>query len=244
MKKAHFWQKGLIILSLFSALAAAIFFIFIAKHHRIEPAFLKRKLGRGVKQIIKHFSFSKDNSLKEWEEKILKGKVIYLIEKENRLSYVRAKSEKAASALYYKVKIDIARHPIIKWKWRVDEFPTRTQPERIEDTKEEDFAARVYVIFPAAFFTKSRVIEYIWAETLTKGTCGASGYSKNIKIMVLEKGAPTDWRHEERNIYEDYVKLFDEEPALEIGAIAFMTDADSTHSSADAVYDEIEIGYK
>ena len=140
--------------------------------------------------------------------------------------------------------MDIKKHPAISWKWRVDDFPERSLPEKIEDTKEEDFAARVYVIFPAAFFTRSKVIEYIWARTLPKGASGTSGYSKNIKVLVLESGESDDWRFERREVYKDYVKLFGEKPRLNIGAIAFMTDADSTKTTADAVYDEIEVGYE
>lgn len=197
-----------------------------------------------IDHLIKYFPFTKENSLKEWEEKVLKGRVAYLVEKGGELSYVRAKSDNAASSLYYKVKLDKARRPVISWRWRVDEFPKRSSPETIEGIEEEDFAARVYVIFPAAFFTKTKVVEYIWSESLPEGTRGTSGYSKNIKVLVLEKGASLDWRAEKRNIYADYTELFGEEPHLDIGAIAFMTDADSTETSAEAVYDEIQIGYE
>jgi len=133
---------------------------------------------------------------------------------------------------------------MISWKWRVDKFPGRSLPETIEGKKEEDFASRVYVIFPAAFFTNSKCVEYIWAESLPVGTYGQSGYSKNIKVLVLESGKSDVWRSEERDIVEDYVKLYGEEPRLDVGAISFMTDADSTGTCADAVYDEIKVGYK
>ena len=239
MKKVSF-TKGIVGVLFFFLLAGSIFLIAKGK---FTPLDFFRKRFR-LEHIEKYFPFSKENSLKEWEEKILRGKVIYAIEKGGELSYVRAKSQKAASALYYKIKLDIKKHPVISWKWRVDEFPERSLPERIEATKEEDFAARVYVIFPAAFFTRSKVIEYIWSKTLPKGASGTSGYSKNIKVLVLESGESDDWRFERREIYEDYVKLFGEKPRLNIGAIAFMTDADSTKTTADAVYDEIEVGYE
>ncbi|MCQ9206809.1 MAG: DUF3047 domain-containing protein [Omnitrophica bacterium] len=213
------------------------------KFFKYSLKFLKEKKP-GVAPIVKYFPFSRENSLKEWEEKILKGKVAYGVEKGGELSYVRAESKKTASALYYKIALDTKRNPVLSWRWRVDKFPKRSEPERIEDKKEEDFAARVYVIFPAAFFTGSRVIEYIWAETLPVGTHGVSGYSKNIKVLVVESGRSQEWRYEERDICSDYVKLFGVPPHLDIGAIAFMTDADSTKTSAEAVYDEIKIGYK
>ncbi len=156
---------------------------------------------------------------------------------------MRAVSKKTASALFYKLKLDIQSKPVISWKWRVYEFPERTMPETLAGKEEEDFAARVYVMFPAAFFTNSQAIEYVWAERLPSGTSGRSGYSKNIKLMVLQSGKADAWRYEKRDIYEDYKKLFGKDPRMNVGAIAFMTDADSTGTRADAIYDEIEIGY-
>ena len=49
--------------------------------------------------LVKYFPFSEDTALKEWEEKIFKGRVAYRIEKDGAQSYVRATSENAASAL-------------------------------------------------------------------------------------------------------------------------------------------------
>lgn len=239
MKKVSFAKGAFFAVFFF---IAAIFLFLIVTNKFPGWDFLREKPG--ISHIVRYFPFSKENALREWEEKVLKGKVVYEIEKDQPFSYVRAKSENAASALYYKVKLDIRKHPLISWKWRVDEFPKRSLPERIEDKKEEDFAARVYVIFPAAFFTNSKVIEYIWSETLPQGTSGTSGYSKNIKVLVLKKGKMSEWCSEKRDIHEDYIKLFGEKPKLDVGSVAFMTDADSTKTSADAVYDEIEIGYK
>ncbi|MGB2705294.1 MAG: DUF3047 domain-containing protein [Candidatus Omnitrophota bacterium] len=240
MKKVSFTKGafGVIIFFIF----AATLFLLVREKIPIGDFFRRKRIDIGA--VIRYFPFSKENSLREWEEKILKGQVVYVIEKGNALSYVRAKSEKAASALYYKIKLNVKKRPRISWRWRVDKFPERTLPERIENKKEEDFAARVYVIFPAAFFTRSKCIEYIWAQTLPVGTCGQSGYSKNIKVMVLAKGGADAWHSEERDIVADYVKLFGKEPRLNVGAIAFMTDADSTGTYADAVYDEIKIGYR
>ena len=240
MRKVSF-GKGACGLIVFFIFASALFLL-LGERLPFRDFFRWKRIDIGA--IVRHFPFSKENSLKEWEEKILKGKVAYVVEKGGALSYVRAKSEKAASALYYKIKLDVKKRPVISWKWRVDKFPERTLPETIEAKEEEDFAARVYVIFPAAFFTNSKCIEYIWAEHLPAGTCGRSGYSKNIKVLVLESGKSDAWHSEERDIVADYVKLFGEEPKLNVGAISFMTDADSTETSADAVYDEIKIGYK
>jgi len=198
-------------------------------------------------EIVKYFPFSEDNSLKEWEEKIFKGKVVYRIEKKDTLSYVRATSNKTASALYYRIKLDAKkRDPVISWKWNVDKFPEKKTKESLETENEDDFAARLYVIFPAIFFTNSKVLEYIWSETLPEGMIGTSPYSQNIKLIVARSGPNFDknWFQEDRDIKADYMKAFGRYPEYNIGAVAFMTNTEHTGTSADAMYDDIRLGYK
>lgn len=198
-------------------------------------------------ETIKDFPFSENNALKEWEEKIFKGKVIYKVEQGQKLSYVRATSDKTASALYYKLKLDAKKkEPVISWRWNVDKFPKKGKQESLETENEDDFAARVYVIFPAAFFTNSKVLEYIWSETLPEGMIGTSPYSKNIKLIVARSGPNKDkkWFHEDRDIKADYMNAFGRNPEYDIGAVAFMTNTEHTGTSADAMYDEINLGYK
>jgi hypothetical protein len=206
----------------------------------------ERKPSFGV-ELVKLFSFSGDNALKEWEDKIFKGKVVYKIEKDKDLSYVQAHSTGSASALYYKIKLDARkRRPVLKWKWHAEKFPVKNAPESLEASGEDDFAGRVYIIFPAMFILNSNVIEYIWAEKLPAGTIGTSPYSKNIKLMVLESGPAKDGKFisEDRDVVADYIKMFGKPPEHDIGAVAFMTNAEHTNTSADAMYDEIGLGYK
>lgn len=229
--------QGLILLALLAVLLAVIFL-----RHK-SPAVKVEKPGYSV-EVVKPFAFSNDSDLKEWEEKVFKGKVIYRVEKTGDQSYVRAESDKAASALYYKIKMDAkSAHPVVSWKWRAEKFPVKTNKESLETENEDDFAARVYVIFPALFFTNSKVLEYVWAESLPVGSTGSSPYSKNIKLMVLQSGPKKDWTLEERDIRADYLAMFGREPEYNIGAVAFMTNAEHTGSSAGAVYDEIKLGY-
>ncbi len=198
-------------------------------------------------EIVKDFPFSEENALKEWEEKIFRGRVVYRIEEDQPLSYVRATSDKTASALYYKLKLDAKKKsPVISWKWNVDKFPEKKKKESLETENEDDFAARVYVIFPAMFFTNSKVLEYIWSETLPEGMIGTSPYSKNIKLIVARSGPNKDkkWFQEDRDIAADYMKAFGTKPEYNIGAVAFMTNTEHTGTSADAMYDEINLGYK
>lgn len=196
--------------------------------------------------VVKHFSFSAPDALQEWDNKILCKKVDYRIKSSGDESYVHAVSNGSCSAMYYKVKLDACRRPILSWKWRIGKFPDKKFPDDLLSKKEDDFAARVYVIFSALFFSRSKILEYIWARDLEVGAISSSPYSDNIKLIVAESGSKEEegWVFEERNIYEDYLAAFNAKPKLKIGSIAFMCDSDSTESSADAYFDEIKLFIK
>ena len=59
--------------------------------------------------------------------------------------------------------------------------------------------------------------------------------------MIAVQSGPQEigrWLGEERNVYEDYRRLFGQEPPR-IAGIALMTDTDNTGESAVAYYDQI-----
>jgi len=196
--------------------------------------------------LIKYFPFSTKDSLKEWDEKVFNKRVDYRIETKDNESFVHATSNHSCSALYHKIKLDVNRQLTLSWKWCVNSFPNKRFPDNLLCKEEDDYTARVYVIFPALFFSNSKVLEYIWAKDLKVGTVSSSPYSDNIKIIVAESGIKkeNDWATEERNIYDDYMLAFNIPPKFKIGAIAFMCDSDSTQSNTDAYFDEIKIFYK
>lgn len=108
----------------------------------------------------------------------------------------------------------------------------------------DDYAARIYVIFPSWIFSNIKAIEYVWSDDLPKGTIITSPYFANIKLIVVESGKKgnDEWVYEERNINEDYKRAFGVSPAG-VGAIAIMTDTDNTLSTAEALYTDIKVGY-
>jgi len=197
-------------------------------------------------RLLKHFRFSHERELKEWKEKVLRRRVDYQIQTFRGESCIRARSRNAASALYYKTKIDINKFPILSWRWHVFEFPKKKLEESLTNAKEDDFGARIYVIFPSFFVGGMKALEYIWAESLPRGNVSSSPYSKNIKLIVLESGHNEKGGliREERDLYQDYKMAFGEKPKGKISAVAIMTDSDSTGTSAEAVYDDIKLEYK
>ena len=106
----------------------------------------------------------------------------------------------------------------------------------------DDFAARVYVVFPSALFWRTRAINYVWASKLPKNMAAPSPFTGNAVILAVESGEERAgrWVSEERNFYEDYKRLFGEEPTR-IGAVAIMTDTDDTKDEVTAWYGDISL---
>lgn len=209
----------------------------------VSAIIFSSSIGFSAPNFLKYFTFSEEGVMKIWKDKLHKGKVDYKLVTESGDTFVQAHSKKAASGIYYefpeKLRFNPTSKPFISWKWKVDKFPTKDPSD-----PKDDYAARVYVIFPASVIIFSNCIEYIWDDTLPEGTIKKSPLSSRIQLFVLRKGKKDGWQHEERNIAEDYMKAFGEsEVDDEIGAIAFMSDTDDTQSEAAVSFDDIKIGY-
>ena len=174
--------------------------------------------------------------LSGWKDQVFKGKTSYTLED----GVLKAHSVKAASGLIKKLSIDTRKYPKLSWSWRIDHTLKR---EDIKSKKGDDFAARVYVVFPRTFFWRMRAINYVWANKMAKGSEAPSPYTANSIIIALETGDDKAGvvLQEERNIYEDYKRVFKEEPPL-LGGVAIMTDTDDTQDEATAWYGDITLG--
>ena len=181
---------------------------------------------------IARFSAS---DLSGWSDKVIKGKTSYTLED----GALKAHSLKSASGKIKKVSIDTRKYPKITWNWRIDHVLKR---ENIKLKSGDDFAARVYVVFPRTFFWRMRAINYVWAAKMPKGSEAPSPYTANSVIVAVESGEELagKWVSEERNIYEDYKRIFGEEPPL-LGGVVIMTDTDDTQDEATAWYGDITL---
>jgi len=201
-------------------------------------------------RLPKIFPFKEKNALSEWQEKIFRGRVLYSVKAGKGTRYLRAYSENSASGIFYEIKFDPRQYPMISWQWTVLRFPA-AQHELAGNAagehwiEKDDYAARLYVIFPRLSFNLTKCLEYVWDKDLPEGTIITSPYSGNIKLFVVESGTDNvgKWVFAERNILEDYKKAFGKEPGR-VGAIAIMTDTDNTQSTAEANYKELKVGYK
>jgi hypothetical protein len=201
--------------------------------------------ARVFKNIIQQFQFTSQASLKNWEEKVFRGKTLYEVTTENGKQFLKTSSSAASSGLYAKIHIEALPDVFLSWWWRATKFPQKKDPSRLSNRGEDDFSARVYVVFPGSNFFNSNVIEYIWDENLPVGTNASSPFSDRVKLFVVESGPAGEkdggWRIQDRNIYEDYKKLFGKPPDRSIGAIAIMSDSDNTKTASGSDFGDIVI---
>ncbi len=185
---------------------------------------------------VSHFA---TEGLTGWASKSFKGVTDYRLLKEDGHTVVYASSRNVASGLIRKLSFHPSRHKFLRWSWKI----SHTIEGGDERSKAgDDYAARVYVVFPGRYFWQMKAINYIWANKLAKGSSISSSYASDSKMIAVEsRNAKAGlWLSEERDLSADYRLLFGTDPP-EADAIAIMTDTDNTGGSAEAWYGDITL---
>lgn len=183
----------------------------------------------------------------------------YRVMEENGRFVVHAISEKSASGLVFSYEGDVARTPILRWKWKIGGTLENGDARHKEG---DDFAARIYVLFKydssrAGFGKKLKYelarklegryppdssLNYVWANKLPKGTMIPNAFTDRAIMIAVESGDENagKWVEEEVDILADYRKAFKTDPPP-LEGVAIMTDTDNTQSRAEAWYAEISL---
>ena len=221
-------------------------------------------LAAGSNEILEIGKFSsssvKDELPSNWKSftfKHIKKHTRYTLVKDNGIVVVKASSNRAASGLIRKMKIDLKKHPVISWRWKISKIFSKGDVTR---KKGDDYPARIYIIFEddvkqSTFFRKAKkqayrllygedppsgAINYIWASKAPEGMMVSNPYTIQSKMIVVQSGERgiNTWVEEERNVYQDYKKVFGNEPPM-IAAVGIMTDTDDTEESTVSFYGDI-----
>jgi Protein of unknown function (DUF3047) len=184
---------------------------------------------------------------------------VYELVKDGNETAVKAIANGSASGLTKALDLDLKAYPILEWRWKVSNLITKSDPK----TKAgDDYPARIYITFkydPDRVSAWQRVkygivkaiygtypphagINYIWDNKLAIGTIVPNAYTDRLRMIVAESGTPNlnQWQTYRRNVYEDYLQAFGEEPPR-VSGIAIMTDTDNTGESATAYYGDIRL---
>jgi len=169
---------------------------------------------------------------------------------------LEVRSAGSMSLLGRPVRVDLARTPVLCWRWRVD---APLQAADMSRKSGDDYAARLYVslALPAAeknlaLRTKLAIarsiwgpsvpdaaINYVWDNRNPIGTERPNAYTDRTTMVVLRSGA-TDagkWVQERRHIGEDIARLYG--PSAQPVQIAITADTDNTGESARAGFADL-----
>jgi hypothetical protein len=172
--------------------------------------------------------------------------------------WLRSESECAASARIVPLRdLDLARTPILHWRWRVDRA-LEIADERSKPG--DDFAARVYVMFrfqpeKASLFQRLRhrigaaaydleppgtALSLVWSSREPEGESWKSPYGEESAMRVVASGATREtgtWYKESMDVAATYRQAFGAEPPPLL-ALGVMTDADNSCGQASAGFAE------
>ena len=142
------------------------------------------------------------------EEKKGKADVRVLDEDGDKVVYMR--SVKASFSLQKEMSLGLKDYPYLTWKWLALKLPERGD---FRKGRTNDQALQTLIAFE-----DGKILSYIWDTTAPAGSSGdeSVGWPVNLRIKVLVvKSGPSElgqWVTITRNVYEDYKRLFGEEP--------------------------------
>jgi len=170
---------------------------------------------------------------------------------------LEARADRSASGLYRPVRIDLRQHPLVEWRWKVEQLIPGAD-NRI--AQREDSPARLIVAFNGDhqkldFLERGKMrlakalsgqelpyatLMYVWSNEHPAGTVIHNPHISRIRMIVVESGDRRvgQWAEYRRDLAADYRKAFEEDPA-EVLAVGLMTDTDNTREQARAWYGDI-----
>jgi hypothetical protein len=175
----------------------------------------------------------------------------------NRILTTR--SNASASGIVFKGSFNPYRHPLLRWRWKVDNVYPQADPRtKVGD----DYPLRIYVIFQydpdtaglaqRAMYGLARKLygeypplaslSYVWASQYIAEPFWDNPYTDRAKMIPLRSGDGQlgRWVEEEANILVDYRRIFGEDPP-ESASLAIMNDSDNTGGAAVSYVDFIEV---
>ena len=169
-----------------------------------------------------------------WELKVKSGKAAYEIRRDEDVTALHLKSADSSFSLQGEVQVDIKQFPVLSWKWKAVKLPPGGD---FRKSRTDDQAAQLFLAF-----TKTKSIVYIWDTSAPAGLMESTSPVPfmTVKVVVVRSG-PADlgkWITETRNVYEDYRKLYGEEPPV-VKGVRLQINSQHTGTSAESWFADV-----
>jgi hypothetical protein len=147
--------------------------------------------------------------------------------------HMRSQNDGSTISKDIRGKVNLESTPLLEWRWKVTTLPKGGNSCR---KATDDQAAQIFLVwprFPEA--VRSRIIGYVWDTTAKAGTICPSEKTRTVTYIVIRSGETElgKWLTEQRNVREDFKKIYGEEPESP-AAIALAIDSNDTKSTAES----------
>ncbi len=142
------------------------------------------------------------------------------------------------STIAKEVHVDLAITPILRWEWKVAQFPAGVDLRRKSGS---DATGHVFVVWPRfPALLRSQLLGYVWDPVLPAGTFVRSAKTGTVTFVIARSGTQGTgrWAEQERNVADDYRTAFGADPPSP-GAVALSIDTNDTRSPAAALVGRI-----
>ena len=171
-----------------------------------------------------------------WQLKEKSGKAEFSVVKDGDLHALRLRSADTSYSIQKSVDLDVKQHPILTWKWKVTKLPAGGD---FRKSKTDDQAAQLFLAF-----SKTKAIVYIWDTSAPQGLMkdAPAPPFMRIKAVVVRSGpAETGkWISEKRNVYDDYRKLYGQDPPP-IQGVRLQINSQHTETSAESYFADVAL---
>lgn len=205
---------------------------------RYSPAVLEAQLRQLDFVVLEDFKASADGRPPfgwRWRDRDEDKHKPYRVHHNAGQAYLAAKDSGGSVILMRFAHWNPRRYPIMTWCWRADSLPPGGD-ERFGHTN--DSVAGIYVFFSQTWIGMPRHIKYVWSSTLEKGTIGRRDRIARPYFVVVESGDQHlgEWRFASVDLEDHYDRTWGGRPKKRTQGLGLLTDANSTHSLAEAYY--------
>lgn len=192
----------------------------------------------GARPANWRFMASKDRAFKPLEPFMNEKEKVYVVAEDGN-KFMRAYTEGEALRISLpasKLTWRLSQHPTLSWDWRAVRLPAGGNENTLNDA-----GGAVYVSFAKTdWLGRPLSIKYTYSTTLPVGTVVSTG---NVKIIVVSSGknGTGRWVHVERNVVEDYKRLFGAAPPENPFTVTLWSDSDNTKSVGEVDFDNLKI---
>lgn len=130
----------------------------------------------------------------------------------------------------------LGKRPYLRWTWRAKALPEGANEK---DGDRNDTGGAVYVTFDTDWLGRPKSIKYTYSTALPVGTTVDYGTLKVLVVASKEEQGLDRWITHERNVVEDYRRLFGDEPDKTPLAFMMWSDSNTMNSTATIDFDNI-----